>query len=61
MSKYKPIYKDDLSKISYAIMNGISLEDAGVKPTKRNLSLYSALKKEIEDIKESGQGIILPN
>ena len=61
MSKYKPIYKDNMSKISYAIMNGISLEDAGVKPTKRNLSFYSALKKEIEDIKESGQGIILPN
>lgn len=61
MSKYKPIYKDDMSKISYAIMNGISLEDAGVEPTKRNLSFYSALKNEIDEIRESGQGIILPS
>jgi hypothetical protein len=50
-----------MSKITYAIMNGISLENAGVKPTARNLRLYVALKREIEDIKDFGQGIILPS
>jgi hypothetical protein len=61
MSKYKPIYKDDMSRITYAIMNGMSLESAGVKPTARNLQFYTVLKREIEDIKDSGQGIILPS
>lgn len=61
MSKYSQIYKDDMSKITYAIMNGISLENAGVKPTARNLRLYVSLKREIEDIKDFGQGIILPS
>lgn len=61
MSKYRPIYKDDMSKITYAVMNGLSLESAGVKPTRGNRQFYAALKREIEDIKDSGQGIILPS
>lgn len=61
MSKYKPIYKDDMSKITYAVMNGLSLEVAGVKQTRGNRVFYEALKKEVQDIKDSGQGIILPS
>jgi hypothetical protein len=61
MNKYKQIYKDDLSKITYAAVNGISLADAGVKPTKQNVRLYLGIKSEIDSIRESGQGIVLPN
>jgi hypothetical protein len=61
MKKYDQIYKDDMSKIIYAVTTGLAFEDADVKPTKRNRRFYSGLQNEIEAIRNSGKGIILPN
>lgn len=61
MEKYSQIYGDNLSKITYAAANGIPLSRADVKMTTRNKKMYLAIKMEIEAIRNSGQGIILPN
>jgi hypothetical protein len=61
MKKYDQIYKDDMSKIIYAVTTGLSFEDADVKPTKENRRFYRGLRSEIEAIRKSGKGIILPN
>ena len=61
MEKYQQIYKDDLSKIVYAVMNGLTLEDAKVKPTSKNRKFYAGLKSEVETLRANGQRIVLPN
>ena len=61
MSKYGPMYKDEMSRMVHAAMNGIPLEDLGIKITPQLRKYFNGLKREIETIRESGQGIVLPN
>ena len=58
---FKAINSNPLSEIIYAATTGKSLEDVGVEPTVENLITYSKIKAQATFIRNSGQGVIIPN
>lgn len=58
---FKDIKSSPLSAIIYAAVAGRPLEEVGVKPSVQNLILYKKIKAEVLDIRNSGQGVIIPD
>ena len=58
---FEAINTNPLSEIIYAATTGKSLEDVGVEPTVENLITYSKIKAQATVIRNSGQGVIIPN
>lgn len=50
-----------LSEIIYAATTGKSLKDVNIQPTVENLITYNKIKAQAAEIRESGQGVIIPN
>lgn len=58
---FKAINTNPLSEIIYAATTGKSLEDVGVEPTVENLITYLKIRAQATVIRNSGQGVIIPN
>lgn len=50
-----------LSEIIYAATTGKSLKDVNIEPTVENLVTYNKIKAQAVEIRQSGQGVIIPN
>jgi len=50
-----------IDAIVFAASTYKTLEDVGVEPTPANLGMYERIKAQVVKIRNSGQGIILPN
>jgi hypothetical protein len=61
MAKKKSSSENPVDAIIFAASTYKKLEDVGVLPTPKNMALYRKIKKENEAIRNSGQGVVLPN
>lgn len=61
MAKKKKADDLPIDAIIFAASTYKKLEDVGVVPTPKNMALYKKIKKENEAIRNSGQGVVLPN
>lgn len=64
MTKKKKTSKDTNSPIDaivFAASTYKTLEDVGVEPTPANLDMYQRIKTQVTEIRNSGQGVVLPN
>jgi hypothetical protein len=61
MSKKQSSSENPVDAIIFAASTYKKLEDVGVVPTPKNMALYRKIKKENEAIRNSGQGVVLPN
>lgn len=48
-------------KIFRAATNYLTLDDVGVETNPQNVALYEFTKEQVLKIRNSGQGVILPN
>jgi hypothetical protein len=50
-----------IDAIIFAAATYKTLEEVGVDPSPKNMALYRRLKNEVAELRNSGQGVILPN
>ena len=60
-NKYEPPYESDMERIMYVIREGLPFEDAGVNNSAKNIMFYKKLKKEVQQIRDSGKEVVWPN
>jgi|APGre2960657373_1045057.scaffolds.fasta_scaffold07602_2 hypothetical protein len=50
-----------MDAIIFAASTYKTLEEVGVDPSPKNMALYRRIKNQVTEIRNSGQGVILPN
>lgn len=50
-----------MDAIIFAAATYKTLEEVGVDPSPKNMALYRRVKDQVTEIRNSGQGVILPN
>lgn len=61
MAKKKKADDSPIDAIIFAAATYKTLEEVGVEPTPANMTLYNKIKKQVTEIRNSGQGVVLPN
>lgn len=60
-TNFEELQKNVYEQIFRAATNYLTLDEVDVEPTPQNVALYKFAKEQIVKIRDSGQGVILPN
>jgi hypothetical protein len=60
-SKPKDDSNNPIDAIIFAASTYKKLEEVGVDPSPANMALYRKIKSQVAKIRDSGQGVVLPN